>query len=318
MTGVIVHVPRSSSLDEDSPKIPHEDWIVMKKALTLLAALTLMACSKPEAKPPQQLDLRASETATYTVVPIADVQWEKLNPARGDSSPKAGTLWGDRKADVATGFLAEFVEGFSSPPHIHNVTYRAVVIEGLVHNDDPAAANMWMPPGSFWTQPKGEAHITSAKAKKNIAYVEIDSGPYLVKPTEEAFDSGERPINVDPSNIVWANLAESPFAHTTGDNPKLKASEIARLWEDENNRGFMVKLSPGFDGKLYSPGADMRVVVVTGTFSHGSAEGAPRKELAPGSYFGSSGKALHSIACTSDEECTAYIRAGEQFKFVGN
>ena len=57
--------------------------------------------------------------------------------------------------------------------------------------------------GSFWTQPKGEVHITAAKGTTNVAYIEIEEGPYLVLPTEEAFDSGERPINVDASNIVW-------------------------------------------------------------------------------------------------------------------
>ncbi|MEO0474122.1 MAG: DUF4437 domain-containing protein, partial [Bacteroidota bacterium] len=79
------------------------------------------------------------------------IEWEKLNPARGDQSPQAGTIWGDRKGEVATGFLAKFVDGFSSPPHIHNVTYRALVLKGLVHNDDEAAEKMWMPTGSFWT-----------------------------------------------------------------------------------------------------------------------------------------------------------------------
>jgi hypothetical protein len=131
------------------------------------------------------------------IVPTSEVEWEQLNPARGDKSPQAGTLWGDRKGTVPTGFLAKFVDGFSSPPHIHNATYRAVVISGRVHNDDPDAADMWMPPGSFWTQPKGEVHITAAKGVTNVALVEIDKGPYLVLPVEEAFDSGERPVNVD-------------------------------------------------------------------------------------------------------------------------
>ncbi|NND00731.1 MAG: DUF4437 domain-containing protein, partial [Gammaproteobacteria bacterium] len=116
------------------------------------------------------------------VISFSDVKWEPLNPARGDQSPKAGTLWGDRKAAVPTGFLADFADGFSSPPHIHNATYRAVVISGSVHNDDPSATPMWMPAGSFWTQPKGESHITAAKGARNIALVEIDQGPYLVQP----------------------------------------------------------------------------------------------------------------------------------------
>ena len=36
-----------------------------------------------------------------------------------------------------------------------------------------------MPAGSFWTQPAGEVHITSARGQETIAYVEIDEGPYL-------------------------------------------------------------------------------------------------------------------------------------------
>ena len=30
--------------------------------------------------------------STTSVVPVASVKWEKLNPARGDKSPLAGTL----------------------------------------------------------------------------------------------------------------------------------------------------------------------------------------------------------------------------------
>jgi hypothetical protein len=131
------------------------------------------------------------ENPTNKVILSSEIVFEKLNPARGDQSPQAGTIWGDRNETEATGFLAKFVDGFSSPPHIHNVTYRAVVIKGMVHNDDPKAENMWMPAGSFWTQPVGASHITSAQGAENIALVEIDKGPYLVKPIDEAFDKGE-------------------------------------------------------------------------------------------------------------------------------
>ena len=126
--------------------------------------------------------MQVAAEPTNEVILASDVKWEQLNPARGDKSPKAGTLWGDRKGAVPTGFLAKFVDGFSSPPHIHNITYRAVVISGGIHNDDPNAAAMWMPAGSFWTQPKGEVHITAAKGNTNVALVEIDKGPYLVLP----------------------------------------------------------------------------------------------------------------------------------------
>lgn len=72
----------------------------------------------------------------YEVVSYDNIDWGALNPARGDESPRAGDLWGDRTGEGATGFLVRFDQGFSSPPHIHNVTYRGVVIRGEVHNDD--------------------------------------------------------------------------------------------------------------------------------------------------------------------------------------
>lgn len=182
------------------------------------------------------------ENPTNTLLLSSEIKWEKLNPARGDQSPQAGTIWGDRKGEVATGFLAKFVDGFSSPPHIHNATYRAVVIKGSIHNDDPAAANMWMKPGSFWTQPKGESHITSAQGEENIALVEIDKGPYLVQPIEEAHDNGERPINIDVSNIVWLDSKKTNWI-----NADSKA-EISFLWDANGSKGLFVKLPKGYKG----------------------------------------------------------------------
>ena len=138
----------------------------MRKMINLITFVLVSSCSSMQ------------KNSNIKIVSIKDVNWEKLNPARGDKSPQAGTLWGDRKGDkVPTGSLAKFVDGFSSPPHIHNVSYRAIVISGLIHNDDPKAANMWMPSGSYWTQPAGESHITSAKGITNMALVEIDSAP---------------------------------------------------------------------------------------------------------------------------------------------
>ena len=139
----------------------------------------------------------------YSVLATDDIEWGLLNPLRGDASPRAADLWGDRTKDMATGMLVKFNKGFSSPPHIHNISYRGIVIEGLMHNDDPAAEKMWLPAGSFWTQPAGEIHITAANARDNTIYLEIDSGPYLVLSAEKAFDNGERPVNMDERNLVW-------------------------------------------------------------------------------------------------------------------
>ena len=104
--------------------------------LIAFASVLATACSIPtENASPESETLSEPE-----VVLTSEVTWEQLNPARGDQSPKAGTLWGDRKGTVATGYLIQFEDGFVSPPHIHNVSYRGVVIRGRVHNDDPDAA----------------------------------------------------------------------------------------------------------------------------------------------------------------------------------
>ena len=150
----------------------------MNTKLTLMALTALIAANSA------QTGARQDGTPTDLVL-ASEVTWEQLNPARGDKSPKAGTLWGDRNGTGPTGFLVQFADGFSSPPHIHPITYRAVVISGNIHNDDPDAAEMWMPAGSFWTQPKGEVHITAAKGSNNIALVEIDEAPYLVRSFKE-------------------------------------------------------------------------------------------------------------------------------------
>lgn len=248
--------------------------------------------------------LPPTPASTFVWVSASDVQWEHLNPARGDKSPQAGTLWGDRKGTAPTGFLAKFVDGFSSPPHLHNATYRAVVISGSIHNDDPQARESWMPVGSFWTQPKGEVHITAAKGP-SVALVEIDQGPYLVLPSEEAFDSGERAINVHTSNLVWVDPPGIPSSA----GPKL-----AYLWgnlQPGQPNGTFVRLPPGFGAKIHSHGATFRAVVIQGTPSyHASAD----KTLAPGSYFGSTGEAVHEISSSPTDESIVYVRTEGRYE----
>ncbi|TXF89043.1 DUF4437 domain-containing protein [Neolewinella aurantiaca] len=230
----------------------------------------------------------------------SEIEWTPLNPARGDASPQAGTIWGDRSAEVATGFLVKFKEGFSSPPHIHNVTYRGTVIKGLIHNDDPDAAKMWMPAGSFWTQPAGEAHITAASAAENMAYIEIDHGPYLVKPTDEAFDEGERPLNIDESNIVWADVEGS------GDG--LKRSYLWGNPEGDDLYGMYLKLPAGFTGKVETSGSVFHAVVIGGEVDYTIPGEDKASVLDIGGYFTSTGASVHDVAVGSAQETVVYVR----------
>ena len=267
----------------------------------------LVSCENPkeESKVDKSVII---ENPTNTVVLSSEIIWEKLNPARGDQSPQAGTIWGDRKGTVPTGFLAKFVDGFSSPPHIHNVTYRAVVIKGLVHNDDPNAENMWMKPGSFWTQPVGESHITSAKGEENIALVEIDNGPYLVKPTSDAFDSGERPLNIEASNIIWLNNEKTTWVDS---NSK---GEISFLLDNKELKSLFIKLPKGYKGKIETDGSILHSVVIKGELNYLMPESKESKTLDIGSYFGSTDKSIHTIINKSEKEIILYVRTNGKIK----
>ncbi len=277
----------------------------MRLHALVLVGLAAWSCSAFETRPAEG---NPPPESTAEVVAIGDVEWEALNPARGDQSPRAGTLWGDRNAAVPTGFLARFEDGFSSPPHIHNATYRAVVISGLIHNDDPEAAPMWTPAGSFWTQPKGEVHITAAQGANNMALVEIDEGPYLVRPPSEAFDPGERPVNLDVSNIVWVTPLGMP---ATAGGPK-QAFLWGRLEPGESN-GTFLSLPAGFEGAIHSRGDTFRAVVIRGRLQVGEAGGA---SLEPGSYFGSRGDALHRVAAAPGGDSVLYIRTDGAYEIV--
>jgi len=245
----------------------------------------------------------ASETSKELLLE-SEIQWSPLNPARGDKSPQAGQLWGDRKTEGPSGFLVKFVDGFSSPPHIHNVTYKGVVISGHVHNDDPEAANMWMPAGSFWTQPAGEAHITSAKGNVNIAYIEIEDGPYLVKHSHEQFDNGERPVNIDPSNLVWLDEANTNWISDNG-------AEITHLWGDLKEgqlNGSFIKLPEGFSGSIQNKGTDFRAIVISGQITY---QDTP---LNVGSYFGSAEPKAHKLSTA--QEAFIYVRTNGRYKIT--
>ncbi|MDO6693334.1 DUF4437 domain-containing protein [Aliiglaciecola sp. 3_MG-2023] len=246
------------------------------------------------------------------VIDAAEIKWGYLNPLRGDKSPGAADLWGDRTKNVATGMLVKFNKGFSSPPHIHNISYRGIVIQGLMHNDDPNADHMWLPKTSFWTQPAGENHITAANGESNLIYLEIDSGPYLVKSVDEQYDNGERPINVHSSNLVWLTQRETNLID--GDNVQL-----ANLWKSHKSEqlsGSLIKLPANFSGKISSKTTEFKAVVIQGNVNYDSIEMRQSKDLQAGSMFNSSGNFSHNIATTN--ESILYVRSKGTFKIVAN
>lgn len=286
---------------------------------SLFSASYLTSCaSKPSSTETKATDTKvAASNATYELVQKSDVEWSYLNPKRKDKAPMAGTLWGDRKGTQATGFLLKPKDKFSSPPHIHNVSYRGIVISGLIHNDDPDAANMWMPAGSYWTQPKGEIHITSAQGTDALAYIEIDKGPYLVLPAEEHFDSGERPVNIDKSNIVWVGASEITWIDHKAAGPN--APKVAFLWGERQAgtlHGTLVKIPAGFEGTIQSQGDIFRAIVLKGQPQYGAANEVPTKTLETGSYFGSKDCGVHQLSTKQSGEVMLYVRTDDAFDIV--
>lgn len=248
-----------------------------------------------------------SAYAETKVVSAENVKWGYLNPARDDKSPGAADLWGNRTKDTATGMLVRFNKGFESPPHIHNITYRGIVIEGEMHNDDPTAAKMWMPTGSFWTQPAGEDHTTAANDKTNLIYLEIDEGPYLVKPSKEHFDNGERPVNLHIDNMVW--LYKSDVANITA-----KGVSATYLWGNTDSvYGTLVKLPRGFEGSITSSGDEFKAVVIKGNVEYTQKSNAKATLLNAGSYIESTTPAEHEVRNVSDDDTIVYIRTSSKY-----
>ncbi len=276
--------------------------LVIRRSLLILLSCAASSCA-------HEVTQTAGDTELLTETQI---RFQPLNPARGDKSPQAGVLWGDITKDVPSGALIRFVDGFSSPPHIHNITYRGVVISGRVHNDDPDAENLWMSPGSFWTQPAGEVHITSAAPGSSAtAFLEILEGPYLVQPAAEAFDNGERPINIAKDNIVWLDAADISWASQSRRRDTSPSSiQMAFLWGDVQSgqrNGSFLKLAPKTRVELRGSDAWLRAVVIQGETEvqrHGDAR---TSNLSASSYFAANGGLPHEVACESESSCLIYV-----------
>ena len=290
----------------------------MKTYLSIAFACIVTACASLQAASNSFAQEAATEP-TKEVVLASEVEWTYLNPARGDLAPMAGTLWGDRNGNESTGFLLKPKDGFQSPPHIHNISYRGVVISGLIHNDDPDAEFMWMPAGSFWTQPKGQVHITAAKGADTLAYIEIEKGPYLVLPSKEAFLSRERPVNLDKSNIVWLDASNITWIDQSEMPASANGPKVAFLWgnpQDDQLNGTLVKLPAGYTGKIHSHGSTFRAVVIQGQPQYQMSGETDVKTLVPGSYFSSKGETVHQISSKAGEESIVYVRTNGKFEVI--
>ncbi|MEM7008549.1 MAG: DUF4437 domain-containing protein [Thermodesulfobacteriota bacterium] len=238
---------------------------------------------------------------TINVVTTTDLKWEQLNPARGANSPMAATLWGDRTGPGPSGFLLKPVDGFKSPPHVHTANYHGLVIKGSIHNAEPDAQELYLGPGSFWTQPGGGVHITAAKGS-SIAYIEVED-TFDVLPADKKVKNDKTAVVMPASSIDWVNLPNMP---SSSEVPKM-----AVLWGnpyDDSFSGTLVKIPAGFTATMRALGSTLHAVVIQGEIMHRAAGQIGFDTLGEGGYFGSNKEYIHETSCLDEDHCIIYLR----------
>lgn len=93
-----------------------------------------------------------------------------------EGGPEYVKVIGDPKTEGPASFLVKSRAGRIGSLHAHTATYRAVVIQGTVVNNQ-AVQNVPIPlgPGSHWIQPGGARHTTSCVSDVDcISYVQFE------------------------------------------------------------------------------------------------------------------------------------------------
>lgn len=272
----------------------------------LAAALVLAADCESSQITSRGVATESASEPTSKVVLISEVEWQQLNPKRGDKSPKAATLWGDRDGPGASGFLLKPVDGFSSPPHVHTAHFHGVVIGGTIHNAEPSAEETYLPSGSFWTQPDGGVHITACRGSC-LAYIEIE-GEYDVLAVENARNNIAEATSRCSSNITWA---DPPGMSASANGPKVAVLSGNR--QDDQQSGTLIKLPAGFAGIIRSHGATLRAVAIQGLHKYRGPGKNDVKNVEPGSYSSSKGRSMHQVSSEAGGGCGLYVRSTERF-----
>jgi hypothetical protein len=110
--------------------------------------------------------------------------------------------------------------------------------------------------------------------------------------------------------VVWpaADLKWEPLA---GAPP---GPMVAKLWGDPamGAFGLIQKFPAGFSAGLHTHSADLKIVVISGTWIHGE-EGKPDVRLQAGSYLFQPSGSKHTTACDKASECLTFIEGSGKF-----
>ena len=96
--------------------------------------------------------------------------------------------------------------------------------------------------------------------------------------------------------------------------PETPDVKITDLWGDHTKGAFgaLIKFPAGFSAPLHTHTADMRLVVISGTFIH-TPQGKPPVNLMAGSYLNQPGGYIHETACGKTSECVFFTEGNGPF-----
>ncbi len=97
---------------------------------------------------------------------VADLGQVKIAPVYGDPGK------------YQHGTFVKWPAGFASSAHVHKEDYFAVVINGIIVNPGPGSKEIPLPPGSYWSQRGGEAHITKCISKTECLFFIYQPGAF--------------------------------------------------------------------------------------------------------------------------------------------
>ena len=118
-----------------------------------------------------------SVQAETKVTTAEDINWGYLNAARGDKSPGAADLWGDRTKDTATGMLVRFNKGIEGSITSSGDEFKAVVIQGsLSYIDENKSNARTLNAGSYVASSTPAKHrLRNISDDETIVYVRASS-----------------------------------------------------------------------------------------------------------------------------------------------
>jgi quercetin dioxygenase-like cupin family protein len=113
-------------------------------------------------------------------------------------------------------------------------------------------------------------------------------------------------------SAVIRPAAEMKWGPISPENPEVM---ITDLWGDHTKGAFgaLIKFPAGYTADMHTHTADVRIVVVSGTFLH-TPQGKPEAKLTAGSYvFQPGGGYVHATGCGKESECVFFAEASGAF-----